>query len=315
MVVDALLKNPKPELGDFSIQYCDAARPATYVRGTGNRRRWEITVHPHESDDDLTSNAGTWNLLSPWLSPDEADIERSAVYTFHSCIAETWRNGRLLIAGDAAHQTPPFMGQGLCSGMRDAANLAWKLAACIRSAADDDLLDTYQSERHTHIRAYVEMSVKLGQLINMHDPTQAIESAFPRPDGSAKMSSIAPALGPGLEVAGLPGARALAPQWQLSSGRRSDDQCGYKFTLITEQSLIDEADIDVPDLRSLGIHIMFDHEEPAFTAYLRAQDTRAVVIRPDRYTLGRANSCADMIALCLYIRSLLVPRSIVTQIG
>ena len=229
LVVDALLKTDKPELGDFSVQYCDAARPATYVRGTGNRRRWEITALTDESDDDLTSLAGTWRLLSPWLTQDEADIERAAVYTFNSCIAEKWRKGRLLIAGDAAHQTPPFMGQGLCAGIRDVANLAWKLAASLGNDASDDLLDTYQSERHAHVRAYVEMAVNLGKLINMDDPTKAIEAAFPRPDGSAKMSSIAPALGPGVKVLGLDHSRELAPQLQLSTGRRGDDESGYQF--------------------------------------------------------------------------------------
>ena len=275
LVVDALLKEPKPELGDFSIQYCDAKRPATYVRGTGNRRRWEITVLPDETDDDLTSHDGTWRLLSPWLSPDEAELERTAVYTFHSCIAEKWRSGRLLIAGDAAHQTPPFMGQGLCAGIRDVANLAWKLASCVRNdGLDDALLDTYQSERHAHVRAYVEMSVKLGKLINMHDPKQAIEAAFPRPDGSAKMSSIAPALGPGLEVPGLARSRELAPQLQLSSERRGDDESGYQFVLICERELTKGADVNVEELRSLGLHLVFTENEPSAAAYLSSLDAR-----------------------------------------
>ena len=197
LVVDVLLKQPKPELGDFSIQHCDTFRPATYVRGTGNRRRWEITVRPEEDSAEVETPEGTWRLLSRWLTPDEADLERTAVYTFHSVIAERWRQGRLLLAGDAAHQTPPFMGQGLCAGLRDAANLAWKLDHCVRHGASDDLLDTYQSERHPHVQAYVETALKLGRLINMDDPKQALQAGFPQPDGTAKMSSITPRLGSG----------------------------------------------------------------------------------------------------------------------
>ncbi|MBZ0218566.1 MAG: bifunctional 3-(3-hydroxy-phenyl)propionate/3-hydroxycinnamic acid hydroxylase, partial [Fimbriimonadaceae bacterium] len=127
LVVDVLLKKPKPELGDFTIQYCDPARPATYARGPGNRRRWEISVLDDEDSEAISTSESVWRLLEAWLSPDEADLERMAVYTFKSAIAETWRRGRLLIAGDAAHLTPPFMGQGMCAGIRDAANLGWKL--------------------------------------------------------------------------------------------------------------------------------------------------------------------------------------------
>ncbi|MFT5510088.1 MAG: 3-(3-hydroxy-phenyl)propionate hydroxylase [Hyphomicrobiaceae bacterium] len=307
LVVDVLLRKPKQELGDFSIQHCDANRPATYVRGTGNRRRWEITVHPDETDADLTSAAGTWQLLSPWLSSEEADIERSAVYTFHSCIAKKWRDGRLLIAGDAAHQTPPFMGQGLCAGIRDAANLAWKLTAVVRNKVSDDLLDTYQSERHPHIRAYVEMSVKLGQLINMADPTQAIEAAFPRPDGSAKMTSLAPTLGPGVGLPGLANIRELAPQLQLSSGQRIDDISGYQFVLICEEPLLNETNVNLSELTAFGLHVVSADKEPAAATHLSSLKVRAVVIRPDRYTLGRANSPHELAALCCFTRSLIMP--------
>ncbi len=141
LVVDALLKRPKPELGDYSVQFCDARRPATYVRGVGNRRRWEISLMPGDDARTICDPGNVWKLLSRWLSPDEAELERAVCYAFHSVIAATWRAGRLLIAGDAAHQTPPFLGQGMCAGIRDAANLAWKLGRVVRGEAGEDLLE------------------------------------------------------------------------------------------------------------------------------------------------------------------------------
>ena len=146
LVIDVLLKRDRSDLGDYSIQHCNPERPATYIRGTGKRRRWEITVHPGEDTQAATSPARVWELLRPWIDPDDADIERAAVYTFHSAVAEQWRSGRLLLAGDSAHQTPPFLGQGMCAGVRDAANLAWKLERIVRGLDDDFLLDTYQSD-------------------------------------------------------------------------------------------------------------------------------------------------------------------------
>ncbi|WP_248295113.1 fumarylacetoacetate hydrolase family protein [Paraburkholderia sp. UYCP14C] len=136
-VVDVLLDTPRPDLGDFSIQYCDPARPTTYTRGPGNRRRWEIMVMPGDDATQLASREWLWNKLARWISPADARLERSAIYTFHSVVANGWRRGRLLLAGDAAHQTPPFMGQGMAAGIRDASNLAWKLGAVIRGTWPD----------------------------------------------------------------------------------------------------------------------------------------------------------------------------------
>lgn len=118
LVVDAILKRPRPDLGDYSVQHCSKQRPATYVRGTGDRRRWEIAVLPGEDGAAITQPANVFELLKSWVGPEDVDLERTALYTFHSAIAPRWRSGRLLIAGDSAHLTPPFLGQGMCAGMR-----------------------------------------------------------------------------------------------------------------------------------------------------------------------------------------------------
>jgi 3-(3-hydroxy-phenyl)propionate hydroxylase len=116
-----------------TVQLCDPARPMTVVNVGGNRRRWEIMQLAGDDPARLIEPDTFWPMMTRWLGPEDARLERAAVYTFHSLVQEGWRKGRLLLAGDACHQTPPFLGQGMCAGMRDAANLAWKLAAIVRT--------------------------------------------------------------------------------------------------------------------------------------------------------------------------------------
>jgi 3-(3-hydroxy-phenyl)propionate hydroxylase len=127
LVLDAILRRPCLQLGDHRVKHRSRKRPATYVRGTGNRRRWEIAVLPGEDEAAITQPAKVLELLEPRVEPEDVELERVAVYTVHSAIAPQWRSGRLLIAGDSAHLTPPFLGQGMCAGMRDAGNQHWPI--------------------------------------------------------------------------------------------------------------------------------------------------------------------------------------------
>ncbi len=124
LVIDAL---PRPgcRLPEVNLQICDPARPTTCVQMGPGRHRWEFMMLPGETPDQVLDDAFIRALLTPW--DVDVDIERKAVYRFHGLVAAQWRVGRVLLAGDAAHQTPPFAGQGMCAGIRDAANLAWKL--------------------------------------------------------------------------------------------------------------------------------------------------------------------------------------------
>jgi 3-(3-hydroxy-phenyl)propionate hydroxylase len=297
LVVDALLRRPRPDLGDWSVQYCSKQRPTTYVRGTGDRRRWEIAVLPGEDEATITQSAQVLELLKPWVSPEEIDIERAAVYTFHSALASRWRSGHLLIAGDAAHLTPPFLGQGLCAGMRDAGNLAWKLARVLRGQNNDSLLDTYQSERAPHVREYIELAVRLGGLIN----TKAMEAAVPgsvlNGGEAARMTSIKPRLGPGL-AAGCNGpANDIAPQPQLTDGVRLDDRVGYRFAALLESDFAANLPAEtVEHLTSREVIIVAD-DAPEQKAWLQRIDAPAVVVRPDRYVLGAAHSVQELHSL------------------
>ena len=131
LVFDVRLKTDVPGLPDHTVQHCDPSRPMTYCNVTGNRRRWEIMLMPGDRPEQMVLPETLWKLVSKWVTPSQADIERAVIYTFHSVMAEGWRQGRLMLAGDAAHQTPPFLGQGMCAAIRDVSNLAWKLEAVL----------------------------------------------------------------------------------------------------------------------------------------------------------------------------------------
>lgn len=298
LVVDAVLRQPKPELGDHTIQYCNPARPATYVRGPGDRRRWEITVLPHEDSRTVVQPQTVWSLLAPWLAPDEADLERAAVYTFHSAVARQWRSGRLLLAGDAAHQTPPFMGQGMCSGIRDVANLAWKLEAVVQGQAGESLLDTYQSERGPDAHAYIEMAVRLGGLINTCGTEAALNAAFRDADGVVRIQSRVPRLGPGIAAgrSELAGSRFAQPR--LGDGRLMDDAVGFGFALLAGERMWSAASEPVRRrFAAAGVTVVTEATCPALKPLLDAQGVGALLLRPDRYVAGAALDDGDLAAL------------------
>jgi 3-(3-hydroxy-phenyl)propionate hydroxylase len=163
LVVDVMLRRePSTPLPTIIQQVCDPARLATFVPSHGAHRRWEFQLADGEQPD-------PWRLLAPWgVTPDHGEMVRAVPYRFHALVAERWRGGsenRVLLAGDAAHMMPPFMGQGMCSGVRDAANLAWKLAEVVRGQSPPELLATYETERAEHTEAVVRMSVQAGQTL------------------------------------------------------------------------------------------------------------------------------------------------------
>lgn len=151
LVVD-VLPNEEKVWEPRAWQLCDPKRPTTIVPGGPGRRRWEFMLLPGETLAEMNNADVSWQLLEPWgINPDNARLERHAVYTFRGAWAENWRKGRLMIAGDAAHLMPPFAGQGMCSGVRDATALSWRLDLILRGAADDALLESYTSERRPHV--------------------------------------------------------------------------------------------------------------------------------------------------------------------
>ena len=134
LIVDVVLEAPRV-FDPMNVQICDPIRPTTAVSGGPGRRRWEFMCLPGERLEDLDDATRAWDLLADWdVHPGNAQLERQSVYTFQARYAARWRDGRVFVAGDAAHQMPPFAGQGMCAGIRDAANLAWKLDLVLAGA-------------------------------------------------------------------------------------------------------------------------------------------------------------------------------------
>ncbi|MEM9212488.1 MAG: FAD-dependent monooxygenase, partial [Pseudomonadota bacterium] len=129
--------------------------------------------HPHETAQDVTKAENLTKWISEWVDPSKVKVERSAVYQFHGLVAKKWRVGRAMIIGDAAHQMPPFMGQGLCAGARDAANLAWKIAAVSRGEAPLEFLDTVEQERSPHVKAVTKGAIEMGKVVCVLDEDEA----------------------------------------------------------------------------------------------------------------------------------------------
>ena len=240
LVVDVLPSDPRWQ-GPLNWQLCDPARPTTLVSGGPGRRRWEFMRLPHETLDELNNEEAAWRLLGPWgVHPGNAKLERHAVYTFRARWADRWRNGRALIAGDAAHQMPPFAGQGMCAGMRDAANLAWKLDLELRGQASEALLDSYQTERAPHVSAMIQLSIALGRIICVADPTEA-GARDARMIGEARKQTTPteaplPPLGPGCFADGALAAGQLFVQDLVCQGfatGRFDDVVGRGFVLVS----------------------------------------------------------------------------------
>lgn len=300
LVVDVHLTREMPELGDHTLQFCDAVRPATYCSNVGRRRRWEFALLDDEDSAGAVQNDFVWRLLSRWITPQVAQIERSAVYTFKSEIAEDWIRGRLCLAGDAAHLTPPFLGQGMCAGIRDVANLAWKLALACRGPNGAALLATYQSERKSNVTEYIKAAVALGELINKMR-SQGYSALGEQTDGGAiQMKSVRAGLGPGLGDLQDPLRGKLIRQIVLSNGQRLDDAANKRHVLLTRQGHSEV--FAAAELLTLGAG-----SEPAVAELLDQNDVDAIFVRPDMHILcGASGDKAPFVVLDAARRALIL---------
>ena len=279
-VIDVILKRKKMSLPDRTIQYCSQSRPATYCRNVGRRRRWEIALKDDERADTFLEDKTLWKFLSRWIIPNEAKIERKTIYTFQSAIAKQWRKGRIFLVGDAAHLTPHFMGPGMCAGIRDASNLAWKIAMCCNKGHNEKLLDTYQSERSSNVRDYIKTAMKMGELLNSIGGSDVSDTVFIQPDGSIKMNTIKPKLGKGLGISKDPNRGKIFPSLKNEFGKDIDFLYSSEPILITNRKI---------DKNNFDIKIFDNIDIPKVETILKKFKSDALIIRPDRFIFASTN--------------------------
>lgn len=257
-----------------------------------------------------------WPLLSRWIKPGEGKLWRAAAYRFHGLIAKEWRRNRILLAGDSAHMTPPFMAQGMVQGIRDAHNLAWKLARVIRGQAPERLLDSYQVERRRHVEATTRSAIALGRVICERDADRAHArdvALLAEQGGEVKTTfrqNMIPSLLQGLLAEGSPGAGSLFPQpvvCHTGNGRSAllDDLTGSRVRVVTTTALRpqDAAELDkrlaqldgclvsLTAERAVGICVR--DTSGCLDSWMREIGCTFVIVRPDHYVYATATSAAD----------------------
>ncbi|MEV5777956.1 bifunctional 3-(3-hydroxy-phenyl)propionate/3-hydroxycinnamic acid hydroxylase [Streptomyces antimycoticus] len=315
LLCDVKLHKPS-EFVPTNIQICDPARPTTLVGSGPGHRRWEFMRLPAERAADLNRTETAWRLLAPHgVTPDTATLLRSTTYIFQSQWAERWRVGRVLVAGDAAHLMPPYAGQGMCSGIRDVVNLAWKLDLVLGGIAPESLLDTYTDERRPQVRESILSSVQLGRMICVTDPVAAADRdatilARRRGRGPA-VPDLSRPLTEGLLRRGTDGspvspAGETVPQGLVRGLRGTglfDDVVGRGFVLLLTEGADTGLDAEQSAfLTSLGTHVVtllpgdgtpqnmsVADVGGVYRAFLARHGAEAVLIRPDYHVYGAAS--------------------------
>lgn len=310
LVVDADTVTP---VGNYDgvQQVCDHAHPATFMRVVDGRYRWEFRLRPGEGPEDF-DDAAVANLIRPWLEPcglDAADptqvaFVRRTCYNFRGVVANRWRSGRIFLLGDAAHQTPPFIGQGMCAGVRDAANLSWKLALVFNGQADDGILDTYETERRPHVKRVIQLAILIGRMITGGSQRTAplrrtASRMLSRVPGSERRATenFWPAFPHGplaLRERRRTPAGLLCPNDLLTidgQDRRLDEVLGRRFGIVYRSGTSVDGyegslrrwfnDLDVAFI-SLD---RLDLPSPMLDAFLDEAGVDAVLIRPDRIVM------------------------------
>lgn len=282
LVLDVVVDPDNDPLPD-NVQHCDPERPSTFIVMGANRRRFEFMLKPGETAEVMLTDAAIQSLIAPWQARGIREIERRAVYRFHALIADRWRSERVFLAGDAAHQMPPFAGQGMCSGMRDAAALAWRIALATGGKCGEWIFSTYQREREPHVRALTEAAARDAQML------AARAAGEPLPDISSPPLNI---------VFGLPSTpRAGERFFQPTVGKgaditRLDDVLGVGSWLI---SRIPPADLAAPGLRVIGLDDPALHPfRRSLADWLTTTGEEGVLVRADRYVFGTGDTAELM---------------------
>lgn len=345
LVVDVLVNEEAlGKLPQTAAQYCDPARPASFIIGPRNHRRWEIMLLPGEDPQEAQKPGRVWQLLSQWLTPDEATLWRAASYRFHALVAREWRRGCVFLAGDAAHQQPPFIGQGMCQGLRDSANLVWKLDHVLHGQSGEALLDSYGEERGDHVREITTRIKVIGQVICERDPQAARERdlrILAEGGGEARTitrQEIVPPLRKGLFASADESARGtLFPQPRIRGDHGAillDAAFGAGWRLCIDGraafELTDAVRRQIDELRLTTIRIAAAHDaasvapeavggriavelDGVMAGWFDRHGCSAAIVRPDHYVFGVAPDAAKLIGVLRELRNRLLvsrPRSL-----
>ena len=273
--VDNRYQNIK-NLPDFTVQHCDKVRPVTRCYISKKRRRWEVKILPSDNQENFLESKAIWKFLSKWIDKKNAVIERSQVYTFRSILKKKWFKNRIILAGDSAHLSPPFLGQGMCAGIRDVAVLAWRLKGYASNKLSNKDLINYQEERFPHVSAFIKLASDVGKIMSNPDllkKSEKLESMrsfdFPKPrlkKGFFYNCSL---------------SGTLFPQF-VESNKKSDDSLGYKFVfLVLNEDTVYDVGIDNK--------ILFRKTAKGFLSdWMAKNKIVALIIRPDKYIFGSA---------------------------
>jgi len=343
LVVDAWLRKPT-ELPPRCVQYCRPSRPGTYIVGPDALRRWEIKIMPGETPEQFKNHDEVWRVLGEFVDTSGLEHCRTAIYRFHALVVQQWRQGRVFLLGDAAHQMPPFLGQGLCAAVRDAYNLAWKLDAVMHGRADERLLDTYTEERKRHVRTVVGHAKEFGLIIGELDEAAARERdrRLEADLLSGRAETVRARFIPGLETglidrdasgAPTPGAGELFVQPWVREGdedwRRLDDVVGTRFAIhAATPSALDSLDpatlarwqsldgrrvlLREPEatVRAEGADLVLEERDTLLRDWLDGQGAVAVLVRPDRYVYGVARHQGDLRRMINALSQAIIPHTV-----
>ncbi|OUE42593.1 hypothetical protein BZY94_20990 [Burkholderia territorii] len=291
-------------------------RPYAAWRESGKRfARFEFLVHGHETTPEMSTEAKTWELIAPWgFTPANAELIRHTVYEYRTLVVESWRNNNILLAGDAAHRMPPFQGQGMCSGLRDAVALAWRLDLVLRGLADAAILDSYTQERRPHVRQLTLNAAERGKQFWLTDPEAARRrDAFLREmavnENLKRGYGSMPPLSDGLLMKGPDGlvapAGRLSAQFTVMHDSQKfllDDHIGARWLLLSTDPLLVQA-LNAAEsllLQRLSAHTIvlsgndtqggFHDVNGEYRRWMDELGCRLVLIRPDCYIFGGANN-------------------------
>jgi 3-(3-hydroxy-phenyl)propionate hydroxylase len=281
--------------------HCNPAQPTVDCPTPLGHHRWEYPARAGEADEELLREEAIWNVLgNQGITPEHVKILRAVIYSHHVRVADRWRVGRIFLAGDAAHAMPPWIGQGMSAGVRDAANLCWKLAAVVSGRAPDSLLDSYQTERKPHVTDVTRRACLAGRMIT--ERNRVVAAA--RNHGLRALTRV-----PGMDarlqkITWIPDARYAdgffasgghpAVGWQIpqpwvtdANGARVrlDDLLGSQWTVLHTG----ESPAGAHAWTALGVPTL-RISEPTLVGWLRRKKAAAIVLRPDGFIYAAAKS-------------------------